>query len=234
MTGKSAQNLVLPGAVLFDMDGTLIDSDAWWYAAETRVFDRLGFRWTPEQSAEWIGSSLLECCEYVVEQGRLAVTPEALRDELAATIAQIASSEPIKWRPGAYELLELTARLGIPSALVSSSYESFTSTIAHAAPAGTLTGHISGDMVTHPKPHPEGYLRGAAVLGVAPEFCVTFEDSVPGMEAAIAAGTHAVYVPFSAAAPTIDGMAQIDSLTLVDEAALHCIVNDEGMAAFAN
>ena len=217
-----AQNL--PGALLFDMDGTLIDSDSWWFAAESRVFGRIGFQWSPEQSTEWIGASLLECCQHVVASGRLPLAPEALRAELAATVAQIAASSAITWRPGAYELLELSAQLGIPSALVSSSYESFTRTITRAAPTGTLTGHISGDMVTHAKPHPEGYLRGAQVLGVPPADCVSFEDSEPGMEAAIAAGTHAVYVPFSAEVPKISGMVQIDSLAVVDEEALRAFV----------
>ena len=112
-----AQNL--PGALLFDMDGTLIDSDSWWFAAESRVFGRIGFQWSPEQSTEWIGASLLECCQHVVASGRLPLAPEALRDERAATVAQIAASSAITWRPGAYELLELSAQLGIPSALVS-------------------------------------------------------------------------------------------------------------------
>ncbi|MGO1943774.1 MAG: HAD family hydrolase [Ancrocorticia sp.] len=213
-------SLPLPGALLFDMDGTLIDSDAWWFAAESTVFGRLGFSWTPAESTEWIGASLLECCEYVTAKGNLAIAPEALRDELAATVAEIAASSPISWRPGAWQLLELTARLGIPSALVSSSYGSFTRTITHAAPAGTLTGRVSGDMVTRAKPDPEGYLLGAAMLGVEPERCLTFEDSAPGMEAAINAGTHAVYVPFSAETPTIPGMTLVESLELVDETML--------------
>lgn len=217
MTSRALQ---LPEAILFDMDGTLIDSDEWWFTAESRVFNRIGYRWTPAQSIEWIGASLLECCQHVVAEAHLTATPEALRDELADTVATLAENSPVSWRPGAYELLELTARLGIPSALVSSSYVRFTSCIQRQAPAGTLTANVSGDMVSRPKPDPEGYLRGADMLGAAPESCVTFEDSSPGIEAALAAGTHAVYVPFSAQAPVTDAMMMADSLADVDEAAL--------------
>ncbi|MEY5004864.1 MAG: hypothetical protein RLZZ594_894, partial [Actinomycetota bacterium] len=121
----------------------------------------------------------------------------------------------IPWRPGAQELLRELRSKGIKTALVTMSMRRMAQQVADQIPFHAFDVVVAGDDVTHGKPHPEPYLKACQLLGVSPEDCVAFEDSVTGLMSAEAAGTKAVgvtnIVPLPAAEgriiwPTLDGV----------------------------
>ena len=122
------------------------------------------------------------------------LTPQVIVEELIGDVlARVRSSVP--WRPGARELLTDLGRHGIPCALVTMSYRSLVEPILAALPAGTFSAVVTGDEVTRGKPHPEPYLRAAALLSVDPTRCVAIEDSETGTRAAVAAGCQVISAP---------------------------------------
>ena len=137
-----------------------------------------------------------------------------------ARVHGIVSREPAQWRPGARELLELLARLAVPSAVVTSSPQAIARAALREAPAGSLAVFVTGDEDLAGKPSPEPYERAAGRLGVDPADCVVFEDSLFGVRSALAARTHAVVVPFMADIPPLPGLLRIDSLDGLDARAL--------------
>ena len=107
----------------------------------------------------------------------------------------------VPWRPGALELLAELKAARIRTALVTMSIRRMAERVAGSAPAGTFDVIVAGDEVTHSKPHPEPYLRGAQLLEVAADDCVAIEDSRPGLESAAAAGAVCIGVPLHVPLP---------------------------------
>src|SRR5699024_2783195 len=118
----------------------------------------------------------------------------------------------VPFRPGALELLADLRAAGIPCALVTMSYRRLAEAVVSACEPGTFAALITGDEVSHGKPHPEPYVAGADALGVAPEECVALEDSLPGLQSALAAGTLAVGIPHIVPLPDTDGAVFVESL----------------------
>ena len=96
--------------------------------------------------------------------------------------------EAVPWRPGAVELLASLRGAGVPCGLVTMSYERFVAPILRHLPAETFRVVVTGEQVSAGKPHPEGYLRGAELLGVEPSRCLVVEDAEVGVTAGRAAG----------------------------------------------
>ncbi|MDO5025805.1 MAG: HAD family phosphatase [Trueperella sp.] len=205
----------MPAGLLFDMDGTLTDSEALWFAAEKELFAELGYDWVDGMQYDIIGMSMADATRFLVQKLGLDIAPAELGQELTARVVALGKKHGMPWLPGALELLQNSVAWGIPSALVTSSMPAFAELTLANAPAGALTVCVTGDR-TRGKPHPDPYLLAAAELDVAPELCVTFEDSIPGLQSAVAAGTKAVAVPCQVKLPDIPGVTYIDSLTEVD------------------
>lgn len=180
-------------AVLWDMDGTLIDSEPLWLEAEKRMLNRYGLEMTAETAETLIGSGLWQAAEHFRALG----VPMTADDIVAEWVVQVAAgmdAGAIEWRPGARETLESLRLAGIPCALVTMSVRSLADRLRAALPEGTFSAVIAGDEVEHAKPHPEPYLRGAAALGVPIEACIAFEDSGTGLRSAHASGAVAIGV----------------------------------------
>ncbi|MCI7551108.1 MAG: HAD family phosphatase [Actinomycetaceae bacterium] len=201
-----------PAALLFDMDGTLTDSEQIWFRAEERVFGRYGIEWKDGDQLDLIGWALPRSMEYVVGKYSLDVDPLGLGDELVEEVIRIGTIDGMPWRPGAYALLENSVTWGIPSALVTSSYAGFAALTLAQAPQGSLSVQVTGDMVTRGKPDPEPFERAADLLGVSITDCVAFEDSAYGLTSAQRSGAHVIAVPFQVELPPLPGVTTIPSL----------------------
>lgn len=180
----------LPAAVLWDMDGTLIDSEPYWMRAEHDLVASFGGTWTEEDGHALIGSGLYQSAHVFQSRGVELSAEEIIRRLSHQVLEQVLESVP--WRPGAREFIRLLDDARIPSAIVTMSMRP---TAEHIAGLLGIRHIVSGSDVTHEKPHPEPYLRGAELMGAAPGACIAVEDSQPGLASAVAAGTRAIGIP---------------------------------------
>ncbi len=206
-----------PAAVLWDMDGTLVDTEPYWIAAEYALVERHGGTWSDAHAHALVGSDLLAAGTYIREHGGVDLEPAEIVDALLAIVIERVR-EHTPWQPGAPELLADLAAAGIPCALVTMSYAELAEAVVRQLPPGSFALSITGDQVEFGKPHPEPYLRAAAALGVDPSDCVAIEDSPTGVASAEAAGCHTLAVPHVAQVQAAPGRTIIDSLTGLDAA----------------
>ena len=195
----------LPAAVLWDMDGTLIDSEPFWFEAETTLVERFGGTWTTEQARALVGSGLHDGARVLQDHGVAMPLDDIVHwqsDHVTGRLRQ-----EIPWRPGALALLAAVRDAGVPTALVTMSQRTMAEAVVAAMPFGAFDVVVAGDDVTRPKPHPEAYLRAAELLGVPIEDCVAVEDSPPGLASAVGSGAATVGVPHHASLPEGDAWA---------------------------
>jgi HAD superfamily hydrolase (TIGR01509 family) len=201
----------LPAAVLWDMDGTLVDTEPYWMAEERSLVERYGGVWTDEHALQLVGNDLLVSAEYILAHSPIELMPtEVVHELLAGVVARVADHVP--WRPGARELLASLVARGVPCALVTMSWESLANAVVKNLPKGSFTAVITGDVVSHGKPHPEPYLAAARLLGVDLGACIAIEDSPPGVASAVAAGIRTIAVPHHVRVPETIGAVQIPTL----------------------
>lgn len=188
-----ATNALGYDAVLWDMDGTVVDTEPYWMEEEGALMAAHGLNWSHEQAMMLVGNQLTTSAKIMRSFG-LPMAEDAIIDALITGVEERIRRE-IPFRPGAQELLTALNAVGVPMALVTMSYRSQAQAVVDGLPDGTFVTMITGDEVVHGKPHPEPYLRGAEALGVRPELCVAMEDSVPGMASAVAAGVPTIGIP---------------------------------------
>jgi HAD superfamily hydrolase (TIGR01509 family) len=186
-------NQSFPDAVLWDMDGTLIDSEPYWLASESEFARARNSTWGPEDGLGVIGMSLYESSKLLKARVGTDLEPQQIIDEITNGVLN-RLDKSIPWRPGARELLMLLRDNSIKTALVTGSMHRMAQRVAEAIGFDAFDIIIGGDDVSKGKPHPESYLTAAALLEVDPTHCVAFEDSLIGITAAEAAGTKAVGV----------------------------------------
>ena len=213
----------LPAAVLWDMDGTLVDTEPSWIDAEYALVAEHGGSWSDEHAHALVGSPLLVSAEYIRRHGGVDLPPAVIVEELLdRVVAEVRRAVP--WRPGARELLLSLHAAGVPCALVTMSYARLADAVVGALPAGVFAAVVPGDQVRHGKPHPEPYLTAAQRLGVAPQECVAIEDSPPGVRSAQAAGAAVVAVPHVVPIPPGPGRVVVDTLEGLSPAGLARLV----------
>jgi HAD superfamily hydrolase (TIGR01509 family) len=181
-------------AVLFDMDGLLIDSEPLWLEAETVVMARLGADWTEADQMQLLGGSLERTVRYLLAKATRPAPPETVGDWLMSEIAERVRRGGVPVRPGARELLAAVAEAGLPTALVTSSERSFMDAVL-ATTGMRFEALVCADDVTATKPDPEPYLLAAKLVGVLPGDCFALEDSPNGVASAEAAGCRVIAVP---------------------------------------
>ena len=185
----------LPAAVLWDLDGTLIDSEHYWMLSERALADRYPGEWRHEDGLDLIGLALPVSCAIMKERmGIRDLSIDEMIEELTNGVLVNLERE-IPWRPGARELLLSLNAVGVPQALVTMSMRRMALTVANSLGHDVFHSVVAGDDVVNGKPHPEAYLRAAELLGVRPEDCIAVEDSLNGLASAEAAGTMALAVP---------------------------------------
>lgn len=228
-TPDTRENRVTDGlaAVLWDMDGTLVDSEKLWDVALYECAEWLGGSLTTEQRLTLVGSNMDATASYLLTVTGHDATPAAVADtgtwirERTATLF----ADELPWRPGAREALAAVKHAGVPSALVTSTERALTELALDTIGRGFFAVTVCGDEVDgRNKPLPEPYLRAARLLGTDPSRCVAVEDSPPGAESAAAAGCTVLVVPNDVAVP--DGPRRVfrSSLTGVDADTLRALV----------
>lgn len=183
----------LPAAVLWDMDGTLVDTEPYWIAAEYDLAAAHGGHWSDEHAEALVGNDLVTSARYIRRHAGIDLTPAQIIDALLDGVVTRVRQH-IPWRPGARDLLAALAEAHVPCALVTMSYHRFADAVVAALPEGSFATVVAGDDVRHGKPHPEPYLTAAARLHVDPSRCLAVEDSPTGLASAVAAGVPALGV----------------------------------------
>jgi HAD superfamily hydrolase (TIGR01509 family) len=183
----------LPPAVLWDMDGTLVDSEPYWLDAETALIGEWGGVWTPEDGLQLVGNGLDDSARIIQSRGVELSVDEIIETLTDRVLERIAVEVP--WRPGARELLASMREAGVRTALVTMSIRRMAQPVIDAIGFPAFDVTVTGDEVGESKPHPEPYLRAAQLLGLDAADCVAIEDSAPGIASAVAAGTVPIGVP---------------------------------------
>ncbi|MEY4899384.1 MAG: hypothetical protein RL294_1195 [Actinomycetota bacterium] len=186
-----------PLAVLWDLDGTIIDSEPYWLLSEQRLVDEFGGTWSEADGFALIGAGLSNAAEHLQGFG-VDLPVDEIVQRMVDEVDEM-NAKQIPWRPGALELLRSIHDAGIPQVIVTMSYRTTANFVADEV--GLFAGVICGEDVTHSKPHPEPYVMGAALVGVDASECVALEDSVPGSASAVAAGAVTIALPLHVPLP---------------------------------
>jgi HAD superfamily hydrolase (TIGR01509 family) len=182
-------------AVLFDMDGTLVDSEKVWQAALQDLAARHGARLSDRGRAALIGATTAESMSILFEDiGQPGADHDSGGHWLEARVMELFAGGLI-WRPGARELLLAIRAAGIKTALVTATARHITEAMLDTLGRDNFDVTVTDDDVTHGKPHPEPYRFAARYLGVEPANCVAIEDSPTGITSALGAGCVVLAVP---------------------------------------
>jgi HAD superfamily hydrolase (TIGR01509 family) len=176
------------------MDGTLVDTERYWMAAEEELVEAFEGTWTHDDALALVGSGLWEAAAVFQAKG-VDLDADAIVARLTARVREQLTEHGVPWRPGARELLEALREASVPTALVTMSIRSMADDVIEAIPFPAFDVVVTGDTVEHAKPHPQPYLLAAEQLGVDIAECVAIEDSPAGLTSAHAAGAIAVGVP---------------------------------------
>ncbi|WP_329408200.1 HAD family phosphatase [Streptomyces sp. NBC_00704] len=211
---RTAQGSALQ-AVLLDMDGTLVDTEGFWWDVEVEVFARLGHPLDDSWRHVVVGGPMSRSAGFLID----ATGADVTLDELAVLLNEgfedrITRALPLM--PGATRLLAELAEHEVPTALVSASHRRIIDRVLTALGAENFRLTVAGDEVPRTKPHPDPYLFAAARLGVDPARCAVVEDTATGVASAEAAGCHVVAVPSVAPIAPAPRRTVVSSLEQVD------------------
>ncbi len=184
-----------PQAIIFDMDGLLVDSEPVWALAEGALLNERGKQWDIEIQRPLIGMRMRDFLVGIRSGYGLSDTVDELVAELIGRMTKLVPTQVVP-RPGAPELLDYLLARGIPCAIASSSPMPIIDAVVTSQGWDRFfQTHVCGDDVTHGKPAPDIYLEAARRIGIAPEACLALEDSPNGSRAAVAAGMVTIAVP---------------------------------------
>ncbi len=183
-------------AVIFDMDGLLIDSEPLWTRAEKEIFATVGIVLDDADCAETVGMGLDQVVLFRYRQKPWhSPPPQEIGRRIHRRVLELIRSEGTP-KPGAREAVWLAGHLGFRVGLATSSDHELISASLERLGITSLFDHLqSAQDLERGKPHPDVYLECARALGVEPRHCIGVEDSVPGLQAVLAAGMKAIAVP---------------------------------------
>ena len=212
---KTPRAVARPAAVLWDMDGTIVDTEPYWIECEYELVAEFGGEWDQEKAHSLVGNDLRVSAAIIRDRGGVDLPIDDIVNRLLDGVIERVRRR-VPWRPGARETLAALRKAGIPCALVTMSWTRFADAVVAALPPGSFDVVITGDEVTHGKPHPEPYRLAAARLGVRPKDCVAIEDSPTGVRSAVAAGCRTFAVPNVVDIPAGRGYTVVNSLNELD------------------
>ncbi|MGV9801044.1 HAD family hydrolase [Mycobacterium sp. NPDC003449] len=212
-------------AVLWDMDGTLVDSEKLWDVSMHALYARMGAVLRPEVRESTVGGSSASVMRIVYDDLGLEPDPAAMAesaDWLHDYTGEL-FERGLPWQPGARELLDGLTAVGIPMALVTNTRRDLAERALNSIGRHYFSVTVCGDEVDNGKPAPDPYLRAAELLGVAPAQCLAVEDSVTGTVSAEAAGCPVLVVPNDIEVPDGPRRRQVDSLARLDVSGLRTV-----------
>lgn len=213
-------------AVIFDMDGTLTDSEHWWDEVRRGLAADEGCGWPAEATTAMMGMSTREWAGYL---GEVVGIPGTWQEVAERVIIGMAGKyrHGVPLLPGADAAVRRMASRGLIAICSSSPRRLIDAIAAETGWDGLLTASVSTEEVPRGKPFPDGYLRAAELIGVAPGNCVVIEDATNGLKSAMAAGMLVVAVPPHFNPPGPDLLARcdlvIDNLDELTEQALETL-----------
>ncbi|WP_234531419.1 HAD family hydrolase [Streptomyces shenzhenensis] len=212
-------------AVLLDMDGTLVDTEGFWWDVEVEIFARLGHALDESWRHVVVGGPMTRSAGFLIEATGAAITLAELSVLLNEGFEErIGAALPLM--PGAQRLLAELYEQQIPTALVSASHRRIIDRVLTSLGTHHFTLSVAGDEVSRTKPFPDPYLLAAAGLEVDPARCAVVEDTATGVAAAEAAGCHVVAVPSVAPIAPAERRTVVTSLEDVDLAFLHGLMTE--------
>ena len=181
-------------AILWDMDGTLVNSEPTWAVATFEMAERLGQPLTPELREKTVGGSFHNTFVICADNAGMTPTPEREAQEYAWMVQRMNGlfNEGLELMPGVPSLLQELSDADIPMMIVTNTVREIADGCFDAIGRGFFVDTLTSSDVEHPKPAPDLYVEAARRLGVAPDECLAFEDSAGGMQAAAAAGCRVV------------------------------------------
>ena len=209
-------------AVLFDMDGLLVDSEPLWFEVERAVMARLGGEWGEADQEALIGGSLDRTVSWLLAKAAVPASRDDVARWLVAEMAALIGARGLPLQPGAGPLLAVLHAAGVPCALVTASSRAIMEAVLKAT-ALSFSVTVCGEDVRRGKPDPEPYMLAADRLGVPAAGCVVLEDSPTGIAAARAAGCPVIAVP-SVPVPPGPGLVTVGSLEEVGFDLLESVV----------
>jgi HAD superfamily hydrolase (TIGR01509 family) len=215
-------------AVLWDMDGTLVDSEKVWDVSLAALYEKLGGKLSPAVRASMVGSVAENTMLIVytdlgldLDRDAMAESSRWLNDYTAELF-----EEGLPWCDGAKELLDSLAAEQTPMALVTNTQRALTERALNGIGRQYFSATVCGDEVRSGKPAPDPYRRAAELLDLSPQDCLAVEDSVTGTTAAERAGCPVLVVPNDVEVPAGSGRCHLSSLAGVDAAQLRRIHAD--------
>jgi HAD superfamily hydrolase (TIGR01509 family) len=209
---------------LFDMDGTLVDSEKVWDVGLTELAQRYGGALSADARTRMVGTSMAESMSIlhgdIGQPWRDPVTSVAWLEERVKELF----GAGLVWRPGAAELLSELRTAEVPMALVTTTRRHLVEVALQTIGRDNFAAVVAGDEVDETKPHPLPYLTAAALLGVEVRRCVAIEDSPNGAASAVAAGAAVLAVPNEVDLSGLAGVTLVDSLAEVDVPFLNRLV----------
>lgn len=212
-------------AVLFDMDGTLVDSEKLWDISLAALYSELGGQLSADVRASLVGGSAEDTIRTIYLDLGLDLDPVAMAgsDRWLHDYTADLFEAGLPWCEGAQELLEALAAERTPMALVTNTKRALTDRALKSIGGQYFSATVCGDEVPRGKPAPDAYKRAAALLNLPPDACLAIEDSVTGTAAAAGAGCPVLVVPNDVAVPAGPRRRHVVSLAEVDVTALRRI-----------
>ena len=199
-------------ALLFDMDGTVIDSEPLWLEAEIEVMAELGCHWDAQDQQNCLGGPMDRTEKYMQERSGNIKPYGYFRDNLNR-VMQKKLLHDLKLVPNALELISSAKKIGIKTALVTASGSVLMNIALKKFPDGIFDATVSRDDVINSKPNPEPYLRAADLLEMNISNCVVFEDSETGVTSGLASGAQVIGIPHLINLAPHENLRIVDSLS---------------------
>ena len=198
-------------AILFDMDGTLVDSEPLWLQAEVEIMHEVGCIWTAEDQIACLGGPRAKT-EKMMQDKSGNQMPDGYFGEQLDNLMEKKLANDLRIYDGAKELINECKDYGLKVALVTASGSRLMNVVLQSFPKDIFDVVISGDDVENSKPNPEPYLKAAQGLSVDITSCVVIEDSVTGVTAGLSSGAQVIGIPHMVKLPEDNNLRLINKI----------------------